>query len=64
MKVFILLTLFILVEPTCGVGQISIDSSAKHPAVQIDWRDTMHLVSSAPFKNYQELLHELFKKNF
>ena len=63
MKIFILLTLFIFVEPTCGVGQILIDSNAPPAAIKIDLVDTMRLASNVPFKNYQELVHELLKKN-
>ncbi len=63
MKIFILLTLFFFVEPTFGFGQLSNDSNAQQPAVQIDLIDTLHLVSNVSFKNYQELLNEILKKN-
>ena len=63
MKIFILLTLFFFVEPTFGFGQLSNDSNAQQPADQIDLIDSMHLVSNVSFKNYQELLNEILKKN-
>ena len=63
MKIFILFTLFFFVQHTTVIGQLLNDNNAKQPPIQIDLIDTMHLVSNVPFKNYQELLNELLKKN-
>src|SRR5688500_15446939 len=63
MKLFILLTLFFIVELNLGFGQLANDNNAQQPAVQIDLIDTSHFVSGIWFKNYPELSHQFLKRN-
>ncbi len=62
MKIFILLTLFFCVDFVFAFGQLSNDSNFQPPAIQVNSKDTL-LVMSGVRSNYQQLIDDILKKN-